>query len=91
METQARFGYEAATGSTNDGRFRRLTIKLPAAYAERLFAAQDQGADDQQMREIVAEGLKDIYFQANGTRAIGLSEVSLRYRLPRHRKLREVP
>lgn len=29
VETRARFGYTAAVGSTDDGRFRRLTVHLP--------------------------------------------------------------
>ncbi|MET9954449.1 XRE family transcriptional regulator [Streptomyces sp. NPDC006339] len=77
VETRARFGYTAAVGSTDDGRFRRLTVHLPATYAQRLFDARDEGASDQKMREIVAEGFKEVYFQDNGARAMGLSDVSL--------------
>ena len=69
METRARFGYTAPIGTTDDGRFRRLTVHLPPAYAQRLFDARDTGASDQQMRQIIAEGLKDVYFQDGGTRA----------------------
>lgn len=29
------------------------------------------------MRQIIAEGLKDVYFQDGGTRATGLSDVTL--------------
>ncbi|WP_308694300.1 telomere-protecting terminal protein Tpg [Streptomyces fulvorobeus] len=75
VETRARFGYSAATGTTDDGRFRRLTVKLPAAYAQRLFDARDTGAGDQQMREIIAEGFKEVHFQDGGGRAMGLSDV----------------
>ncbi|MGW1108044.1 telomere-protecting terminal protein Tpg [Streptomyces sp. NPDC002540] len=77
VETRARFGYTAPIGTTDDGRFRRLTIHLPPAYAQRLFDARDAGASDQQMRQIIAEGFKDIYFQDNGNRALGLSDVTL--------------
>ncbi|MFD9004834.1 telomere-protecting terminal protein Tpg [Streptomyces sp. NPDC059582] len=77
VETRARFGYTAPVGTTDDGRFRRLTVHLPPAYAQRLFDARDAGAGDQQLREIVAEGLKDVYFQDGGTRAMGLSDVAL--------------
>ncbi|MEE1931226.1 XRE family transcriptional regulator [Streptomyces sp. TRM 70351] len=77
VETRARFGYTAPVGTTDDGRFRRLTVRLPAAYAQRLFDARDTGASDQQMREIVAEGFKEVYFQDGGGRAMGLSEVTL--------------
>jgi hypothetical protein len=45
METRARFGYTAPVGTTDDGRFRRLTVHLPPAYAQRLFNARDAGAN----------------------------------------------
>jgi hypothetical protein len=77
VETRARFGYTAPIGTTDDGRFRRLTVHLPPAYAQRLFDARDAGASDQQMRQIIAEGLKEIYFQDGGNRAMGLSDVTL--------------
>ncbi len=77
VETRARFGYTAPVGTTDDGRFRRLTVHLPPAYAQRLFDARDTGMSDQQMRQIVAEGFKEIYFQDGGARAMGLSEVEI--------------
>ncbi|MER6719848.1 MULTISPECIES: telomere-protecting terminal protein Tpg [Streptomyces] len=77
VETRARFGYTAPVGSTDDGRFRRLTVHLPATYAQRLFDARDAGASDQEMRGIIAQGFKDIYFQDGGTRATGLSDVEI--------------
>ncbi|MFJ2915370.1 telomere-protecting terminal protein Tpg [Streptomyces sp. NPDC087228] len=77
VETRARFGYTAPIGTTDDGRFRRLTVHLPPTYAQRLFDARDTGASDQQMRQIIAEGLKDIYFQDSGSRATGLTDVTL--------------
>ncbi|MFF4053918.1 telomere-protecting terminal protein Tpg [Streptomyces chartreusis] len=77
VETRARFGYTAPIGTTDDGRFRRLTVHLPPAYAQRLFEARDSGAGDQEMRQIIAEGFKDIYFQDGGGRALGLSEVEI--------------
>ncbi|MFI0141914.1 telomere-protecting terminal protein Tpg [Streptomyces luteogriseus] len=77
VETRARFGYTAPIGTTDDGRFRRLTVHLPPAYAQRLFDARDSGASDQQMRGIIADGFKEIYFQDGGARALGLSDVAL--------------
>ncbi|WP_371664775.1 XRE family transcriptional regulator [Streptomyces sp. NBC_00280] len=77
VETRARFGYTAPVGTTDDGRFRRLTVHLPPAYAQRLFDARTAGASDQQMRGIIAEGFKEIYFQDSGGRATGLSDVTL--------------
>ncbi|MFJ4871378.1 telomere-protecting terminal protein Tpg [Streptomyces sp. NPDC088757] len=77
VETRARFGYTAPVGTTDDGRFRRLTVHLPPTYAQRLFNARDAGAGDQQMRQIIAEGFKEIYFQDGGARATGVSDVTL--------------
>ncbi|MFG3105067.1 telomere-protecting terminal protein Tpg [Streptomyces sp. NPDC048182] len=76
IETRARFGYRAPAGATDDGRFRRLTVHLPADYARRLFDAREQGADDQHLRGIVAQGLQEVYFTDGGRRAAGL-EVDL--------------
>ncbi|WFB11407.1 XRE family transcriptional regulator [Streptomyces sp. LX-29] len=72
IETRARFGYTAPIGTTDDGRMRRLTVHLPPDYARRLLDAQQQGATDQQMRDIVAEGLQEVYFKDGGRRAAGL-------------------
>ncbi|MET8114659.1 telomere-protecting terminal protein Tpg [Streptomyces prasinus] len=77
VETRARFGYTAPVGTTDDGRFRRLTVHLPPAYAQRLFDARAAGVGDQEMRGIIAEGFKDVYFQDGGGRATGLSDVAL--------------
>ncbi|MFE7547960.1 telomere-protecting terminal protein Tpg [Streptomyces gardneri] len=77
VETRARFGYTAPVGTTDDGRFRRLTVHLPATYAQRLFDAREAGAGDQEMRRIIAEGFKEVYFQDGGGRAMGLSEVEI--------------
>ncbi|MEV4868566.1 telomere-protecting terminal protein Tpg [Streptomyces syringium] len=77
VETRARFGYTAPIGTTDDGRFRRLTVHLPPAYAQRLFDARDTGASDQQLRDIIAEGFKDVYFQDRGARAMGISDVAI--------------
>ncbi|MFF0016293.1 telomere-protecting terminal protein Tpg [Streptomyces sp. NPDC005374] len=77
VETRARFGYTAPVGTTDDGRFRRLTVHLPPEYARRLFDARNTGASDQQMRGIIAEGFKEIYFQDGGGRAPGLSDVAI--------------
>lgn len=77
VETRAKFGYTAPIGTTDDGRFRRLTVHLPPTYAQRLFDARETGADDREMRGIIAEGLKDVYFQDGGVRAMGLSDVEI--------------
>ncbi|MEV7994963.1 XRE family transcriptional regulator [Streptomyces sp. NPDC086077] len=77
VETRARFGYTAPVGTTDDGRFRRLTVHLAPEHARRLFEARDAGAGDQQMRQIIADGFKEVYFQDGGARAMGLSDVAI--------------
>ncbi|ORT53471.1 helix-turn-helix transcriptional regulator [Streptomyces sp. CB03238] len=72
IETRARFGYTAAPGTTDDARMRLLTQALPPEFARRLFDAQKAGATEQQLRNIAAEGLQEIYFKDGGRRAQGL-------------------
>ncbi|MCX5064216.1 IS3 family transposase [Streptomyces sp. NBC_00201] len=61
--------------STDQDRIRHLTVALPPHYAARLFDAQEAGATEQQLNEIAAEALKEVYFQDNGRRAGRLEEV----------------
>ncbi|MBB6421557.1 hypothetical protein HDC93_007190 [Streptomyces sp. AK010] len=75
--TRARFGCTAPIGTTDDGRFRRLTVRLTPEHARRLFEARDAGAGDQEMRQIIADGFKDVYFQDGGVRAMDLSDVAI--------------
>jgi hypothetical protein len=72
-DPRTRFGYTAPIGTTDDPRMRRLTVHLPPAYAVRLFTAQQQGADEQWLRAIFAEGLQEIYFKDNGSRTADLA------------------
>lgn len=72
VETRARFGFTAAPGTTDDGRMRRITQHLPPEYAQRLFAAQESGATEAELRHITAEALQEIYFKDNGARATAL-------------------
>ncbi|MFM9632855.1 telomere-protecting terminal protein Tpg [Streptomyces galilaeus] len=75
IDTRARLGYTAPIGSTDQDRIRHLTVALPPQHAARLFDAQEAGATDQQLREIAAEALKEVYFQDGGRRAGSLEEV----------------
>ncbi|MEV8308816.1 XRE family transcriptional regulator [Streptomyces flavidovirens] len=72
IETRARFGFTAAPGTTDDSRLRLITQHLPPAYASRLFDAQAEGATEQQLQRIAAEGLQEEYFKDRGRRAPGL-------------------
>ncbi|MFK4227574.1 telomere-protecting terminal protein Tpg [Streptomyces sp. NPDC019890] len=75
IDTRARIGYTAPIGTTDEDRLRHLTVALPPQYAARLFNAQEQGASDQQLQQIAAEALKEVYFQDMGRRAGQLEEV----------------
>ncbi|MFD4237108.1 telomere-protecting terminal protein Tpg, partial [Streptomyces sp. NPDC058542] len=75
IDTRARLGYTAPIGSTDQDRVRHLTVALPPQYAARLFDAQEQGATEQQLQELAAEALKEVYFQDDGRRAGSLEEV----------------
>ncbi|MFB6676438.1 XRE family transcriptional regulator [Streptomyces sp. NPDC056390] len=75
IDTRARIGYTAPVGSTDQDRMRHLTVALPPQYAARLFNAQEQGASDQELQDIAADALREVYFQDNGRRAGSLEEV----------------
>ncbi|WEO99413.1 XRE family transcriptional regulator [Streptomyces sp. FXJ1.172] len=72
VSARARFGFTAAPGTTDDARLRHITQALPPRWAERLFAARDQGATESQLQEIAAQGLGEMYFRDAGRRAHGL-------------------
>ncbi|MEV5982586.1 XRE family transcriptional regulator [Streptomyces sp. NPDC052114] len=72
VSTRARFGFTAAPGTTDDARIRDITQALPPEFADRLFTAREQGADEGRLQQIAAEGLAQMYFRANDTRAHGL-------------------
>lgn len=77
VETRATFGYHAAAGTTDDPRERLLTVHLTPAHAAELFDAQQNGASDTELREVMAKGFQEVYFQDGGRRASGLTEVEI--------------
>ncbi len=77
IDVQARFGYTAAPGSTDQARVRHLTLALPPRHAARLLEAQEAGLDEDDLRQVAAEALGEVYFRDNGRRAHGL-EVELK-------------
>lgn len=70
VSTRARFGFTAASGTTDDAWIRDITQALPPRWAHRLFEARD--ANEQQLQRIAAEGLAEMYCRNNNTRAHGL-------------------
>ncbi|MGC5041101.1 telomere-protecting terminal protein Tpg [Streptomyces sp. DT73] len=78
IDVHARLGYSGAPADTTDeDRLRQLTVALPPQYAARLFDAQEQGATDDQLRELAADALREVYFQDGGRRAGSLQEVQI--------------
>ncbi|BDM74866.1 hypothetical protein HEK616_83830 (plasmid) [Streptomyces nigrescens] len=77
IDVQARFGYTAAAGSTDQARVRHLTLALPPRHAARLLEAQGDGVGEDDLRELAAEALGEVYFRDSGRRAHGL-EVELK-------------
>ncbi|MFF8960848.1 telomere-protecting terminal protein Tpg [Streptomyces sp. NPDC014894] len=72
VSTRARFGFTAAAGTTDDARIRDITQALPPEFADRLFTAREQGANERQLQQIAADGLAQMYFRDNNSRAQGL-------------------
>ncbi|MEV6134325.1 XRE family transcriptional regulator [Streptomyces violaceusniger] len=72
VSTRARFGFTAAPGTTDDARVRHLTLALPPHHAARLFEARDAQAGEQQLLDLTAEALGEMYFRDGGRRAQGL-------------------
>jgi hypothetical protein len=75
IDTRARLGYTAPIGSTDDSRIRHLTVALPPQHAARLFDARQAGAGDQQLQQIAADALREVYLQDGGRRAGSLDEI----------------
>ncbi|MGW8765936.1 telomere-protecting terminal protein Tpg [Streptomyces sp. NPDC055815] len=75
IDVRASLGYAAPAGTTDEARERHLTLALPPHHAGQILAAQVRGERD--MRQAVADALKEVYFQQRGTRAASLEEVRM--------------
>ncbi|MEV7001739.1 hypothetical protein AB0N62_29130 [Streptomyces sp. NPDC093982] len=51
----------AASPTTDDARIRDITQALPPEFADRQFTAREQGATEQQLQQIAADGLARMY------------------------------
>lgn len=77
VDVRGKFGFKSPKGTTNDPRYRRLTRRLDADTTRALYEAKQAGADEDELAQIVADGLRDDYFTDGGTRAQSLQEVAL--------------
>lgn len=77
VDVRGKFGFKSPKGTTNDPRYRRLTRRLDAATAAALFEAKASGASEEDLAQIVADGLRDDYFTDGGSRATSLQNVEL--------------
>ncbi|MFF4291388.1 telomere-protecting terminal protein Tpg [Streptomyces sp. NPDC001633] len=77
IEIDARIGYRGAPGTTDEDRVRHLTVALPPYWAGKLLDSQAAGANEDDLREVAAAALREVYFQDDGQRAHGLEEVRL--------------
>ncbi|GAB7035962.1 hypothetical protein AB0G35_34685 [Streptomyces sp. NPDC021749] len=73
------FGFNAAAGSSDDGRIRSLSQPLHHPYPARLLEARHHGASEQELRSIVADGVGESYFRVSpgpdGLHAVRLTEI----------------
>jgi transcriptional regulator with XRE-family HTH domain len=73
VDIRAQLGYDAPVGTSDDPRMRRLPpLHLPPHYAAPLITAFQDGASDDELRDILAGALQDVYFQDRGRRALNL-------------------
>ncbi|MGY3206314.1 telomere-protecting terminal protein Tpg [Streptomyces sp. TE5632] len=76
---QGWFGFDAAAGTSDDGRVRHLSEPVHPPYPARLLAARHRGASEQELRSIVADGVGESYFKVspgnNGLHAVRLTNV----------------
>ena len=77
VDVRAKFGFKSPRGTTNDPRYRRLTRRLDADTTRALYDAVAAGADEDDLAQLVADGLRDDYFTDGGTRAQSLQQVAL--------------
>ncbi|WP_030852769.1 telomere-protecting terminal protein Tpg [Streptomyces sp. NRRL F-4474] len=78
IDVHARLGCTGAPmDSTDEARLRHLTVAPPPQHAARLFDAQQQGVNENTLRRLTAEALKEVYFQDGGRRAGSFEEVQI--------------
>ncbi|MFI6125413.1 telomere-protecting terminal protein Tpg [Streptomyces sp. NPDC051064] len=69
VHTQARFGFRAGAGTSDDPRLRLLTVHLAGAVTREMFAALDAGAGEERHLLVLSRALSHAYFRDSGQRA----------------------
>lgn len=64
---RAWFGFHGAAGTSDDGRMRHISERLPAPYPARLLQARHREADENELRTIVADAVGEAYFRVSPT------------------------
>jgi len=77
VEVRGTFGFSAGAGTTDDPRVRWLTERISAHHTAEILAAQENGATETELHQLVADALAEAYFTDSGSRASGL-QVELR-------------
>ncbi len=74
---RAWFGFDAAAGSSDDGRVRRLSVTLLPYHADLLFQAHARGADEDRLRGLLAEAIGVAYFHLpiNSSENVRLTDI----------------
>ncbi|MEY9961308.1 hypothetical protein [Streptacidiphilus sp. MAP5-52] len=73
ISTRCTFGFTSPrAGGSDDPRERRITQRVGPHHARAILAAQESGADEDELLELVAAALAEAYFQEGGSRADGL-------------------
>lgn len=74
---RAWFGFDAAAGSSDDGRVRRLCVTLLPHHVELLFQAHARDADENELRHILADAIGAAYFHLpiNSSERVRLTDI----------------
>ncbi|MFD4956933.1 telomere-protecting terminal protein Tpg [Streptomyces sp. NPDC058451] len=74
IDSRVQSGYTAPIGSTDEDRLRHPTMACRRSTLASSIDAQQQGASDQQLQQIAAEALREVYFLDGGRCADSLEE-----------------
>ncbi|MFI8301280.1 telomere-protecting terminal protein Tpg [Streptomyces nigra] len=71
ISCRAYFGF-GPEGSSDAGRVRDVSVAVSPSHAAAILAAQESGATESDLHELVAEAIADVYFRQGGGGRAGL-------------------